>query len=333
MPVPPNWTQNLTQCVHDIIAGTLVIVPNWEEPFMTAFVYTERASSWDEFLLWSRELGSTWGFRGQREASWLPDTSLDRAAKVPAEGSVGTYQHRGYGHLPRDAEEQELLFKFRQQAHLYLTNLPAIDDLGSWLAIMQHSKVPTRLLDFTRSPFVGMYFAVEEEPREVDEDPTNDEDGRSAVWAIDLDWLETQASQGLSSDSWTAPHDAQSSAEYINRVLRQTTNAVILRINPARIDERMVAQQGFFLCKLFDEAHFSLLLMTMMIHSSPPIDRPVVRRLIIEKGLRLEFLKNLREMNIGSASLFPGRDGFGRSLALDLEIKAKGMGHRPLAQT
>jgi len=39
--------------------------------------------------------------------------------------------------------------------------------------------------------------------------------------------------------------------------------------------------------------------------------------------LRIEFLKRLREMNIHSVSLFPGIDGLGKSLKLDLEIKVK----------
>jgi len=50
-------------------------------------------------------------------------------------------------------------------------------------------------------------------------------------------------------------------------------------------------------------------------------NRPVVRKLVVNRELRIEFLKNLRAMNIHRASLFPGLDGFGQSLKLDLEIK------------
>jgi len=96
-----------------------------------------------------------------------------------------------------------------------------------------------------------------------------------------------------------------------------------------QLHARMVAQRGFFLCKLYHQVHFSLVLMSMMTQpktaGKPDLpDAPVIRRLVMGKGLRIEFLKKLREMNIHRASLYPGLDGFGQSLKLDLEIKVKG---------
>jgi PII-like signaling protein len=44
---------------------------------------------------------------------------------------------------------------------------------------------------------------------------------------------------------------------------------------------------------------------------------------VLKRELRITFLKNLRAMNIHGASLFPGLDGFGQSLKLDLEMKVK----------
>jgi hypothetical protein len=52
-------------------------------------------------------------------------------------------------------------------------------------------------------------------------------------------------------------------------------------------------------------------------------DQPAVRRLVLKSELRIGFLRNLRAMNIHRASLYPGLDGFGQSLRLDLEMKVK----------
>lgn len=109
--------------------------------------------------------------------------------------------------------------------------------------------------------------------------------------------------------------------EWINSLLGQSEEAVIVRVDPQKSNERMAAQQGVFLCKLFHQASFSQTLMRMIIDPETP-DQPVVRKLELQTGCRKEFLRNLRSMNIHSASLFPGLDGFSKFLKLDLEIKA-----------
>jgi hypothetical protein len=107
-----------------------------------------------------------------------------------------------------------------------------------------------------------------------------------------------------------------------NRLLERTEKPVIISLDPQHADERMAAQQGFFLCKLIGEASFNQMLMTMMIHPDTP-DQPMVRKLEIGAKNRIGFLKRLRAMNIHRASLFPDLDGFCRFLALNMEIKAK----------
>lgn len=71
----------------------------------------------------------------------------------------------GHHHLDRKMVGEELLSGFRKLALLHLQDLPSNDDLTGWLALMQHYGGPTRLLDWTECPFVGMYFALWEEPK------------------------------------------------------------------------------------------------------------------------------------------------------------------------
>jgi FRG domain-containing protein len=282
-----------------------------EEAF-EKFVLSGSAETWEDFHTWMRTLDEgSWCFRGQREAAWSLTTSLDRAVRREKTTTTGDSLY----HLDRAEVEADLLFRFQQQAPQYLTHLPAQPDRASWLAMMQHYGVPTRLLDWTGSPYAGMYFALEEEPLK--------EEKRSALWAIDMDWLKAKGDELLfSRENPALPSEPALRAREINRLLEATRmeQGVILSINPILGNDRLASQQGILLCKLFPRAPFYQVLMRMMIKPSLT-ERPVIRKLEVSAATRIEFLKRLRTMNIHRSSLFPGLDGFGRFLKIDLEMQ------------
>lgn len=82
------------------------------------------------------------------------------------------------GDLLADCEEV-LLADFKRGAHLHSVGHVDDDDRLGWLALMQHHGTPTRLLDWTISPYVALYFAVEPPFGQA-----------ACVWAIDLQMLE-----------------------------------------------------------------------------------------------------------------------------------------------
>ncbi len=84
-------------------------------------------------------------FRGQtKEKDW---------ALVPSAG-------RTYNRTRIPWREREILNEFKRQAIPFLDFVP--DNDWQWLALAQHNRLPTRLIDWTRNPLVALWFAVKD---------------------------------------------------------------------------------------------------------------------------------------------------------------------------
>lgn len=92
--------------------------------------------SWDSSI---ERFRSPYAFRGMLNASWKLETSLIRLGG------------------PIDILEKHLLRNFRKYAHSHILDR---DSLWYWLTFAQHHGLPTRLLDWTYSPYVALHFAT-----------------------------------------------------------------------------------------------------------------------------------------------------------------------------
>lgn len=236
-------------------------------------------------------------FRGQGNAKWVLEPSLHRAIRARSfEDDC-------------DIIEYDLLRTFRRGAPRYLSDLPGATDLVGWLSLMQHYGTPTRLLDFTYSIYVAAYFALIEAQSDA------------ILWIADVDFLlkkagisRTEGRHGIKTD-WQ-PVTSQAANDFLNRRFANPITAAeenhelgVLPVEPFQQHDRLATQQGLFLMPL--DA-----LGTIESNLEPHLQRRDIplRKVLLRAQLREDGLKHLREMNVTAATLFPGIDGFARSL-------------------
>jgi hypothetical protein len=221
--------------------------------------------------------------------------------------------------------EQTLLSEFKRRAHTYLAaqEIPANDDTGEWLALMQHFGAPTRLLDVTRSPYVASYFAVENAVEDC------------AVWAVEKFWCLDAAGKVV----LQRQPDRRGQIEAIRRLAglvspatliqgidssllhgdlwRKNVMKLVVPFTPERLSERLSIQQGEFLVPRDVDAPFLDNLAAL-----GDASRHVVKY-VIPVDMHSRTLERLRIMNISRAQLFPGLDGFAQSFRQLLRTESK----------
>jgi hypothetical protein len=249
-----------------------------------------RASSWVELqdLLyegsWRREIGrfrSPYAFRGMSRASHGLKTSLMRLR--------GTYE-RHEGHLLRN---------FRKFAH---RDAVQADSVWNWLALAQHHGLPTRLLDWTFSPYVALHIATEDTSRfGVD----------GVVWCVDYVRTNRYLPRPLQ-DVLAEEGSDVFTTEMLDRVARSLHNLQALAahnfpvfLEPPSLDDRIVNQFALFSLMSRPRARLDAWLRR----------RPsLYRRIIIPAKLKWEVRDKLDQANITERVLYPGLDGLSRWL-------------------
>lgn len=244
----------------------------------------------------------TWVFRGHKEACWDLRTTLERECE--------RFRISGDEVVRR---EYNMVREFRRRIHHYEASVPDRNNVDEWMGLMQHYGAPTRLLDFTYSPYVAAYFAFE-----------NAESGKVAIWAVDAQGI----SNKFKSDSkFHSQRDAyerygnyRDPKAFLALFLSELDNRYVLAVNPFRLNDRLAYQQGVFLCPASARIGFMENLRAL---GNSRQDDALVKKFTIEVGNNGEHrdnaLSRLHLMNINRITLFPGLVGFAESFKVGLK--------------
>ncbi len=246
--------------------------------------------TWDELQhelykdSWNADLGrfrSRCAFRGISDAGYPLETTLIRL--------------RGkYADL-----ENHLLRNFKKYAH---RDVVSGNSTWHWLAVAQHFGLPTRLMDWTYSPFCALHFAT----ADLDKFDTD-----GIVWAINY-----VRAHGLLPGNLKLQLEREGANVFTVEMLSESVKTLqeldglcedpfVLFFEPPSIDDRIANQFAFFSVMSDPQA-----LLDDWMEKHPAAGR----KIIIPAHLKWEIRDKLDQANITERVLFPGLDGLSKWL-------------------
>ena len=247
-----------------------------------------------------------WIFRGQFEG-WGLKTTLERACENSGlsvddsqkiEDSMIRDFKRVYDGNDRDRVEKDTLYA---------------------LSVMRHYGAPARLLDFTYSKYVGIYFALE---YAHDNEPATDGKKCCAIWCINTTWLNNAARDIFPKEERNLMDERQVDETRDDKSFKplylDNKFSFVGWENPLRIHQRLHIQQGTFLCPGNVKKSFMENLKKLKGWDQKESMVKVVCRMDsndLQKAINV-----FKRMNISRESLFPGLDGFAQSMRYHLRF-------------
>jgi len=200
------------------------------------------------------------------------------------------------------ALEKHLLRNFKKYAHQSVVEK---DSVWHWLSVAQHHGLPTRLLDWTYSPFAALHFATSDHRR-------FDVDG--VVWKVDFGAVHEMLPEKVK-----RPMTREGSGVFTVEMLAESLDSLAeldglsspvgdfaIFFEPPSIDERIVNQFAYF-----SVISSPMVSMDAWLQRHPSF----WTKIVIPKDLKWEVRDKLDQSNITERVLFPGLDGLCKWLA------------------
>jgi hypothetical protein len=254
----------------------------------TAFS-TLTLKNWQEFKNLIRDFSENWGFRGQANSAWILNNAIERTEFISYYTGI----------------EAEFVAEFQRGASNYLSKDEMPGHLIEWLALMQHHGAPTRLLDLTKSPFIASYFAFENSPLR--------EDHAVGIWCINIEHLKNKAIEVLSNEFGEALQNNKNliDEKLFERIFYENNKNLVFPVEPFRMNKRYSLQQSVFVSTGTTQQPF----MEQLLFLGDDLCKAVVK-IEVPGCYKKEAMRELQQMNLHRASLFPDLDGYALSLRL-----------------
>ncbi len=237
-------------------------------------------------------------FQNNRKISWYRGVGNASYSLVP------TLARRSPTPSPTELNkiEKEIGNSFAQRSPPFVH----VDFPNKWkmLFYMQHYGIPTRLLDWSESPFVGLYFALTSVARDKKGNPSAD----AALWLCDpVAWNQTALDYitftGGVLDENCDEIKAYSPAEDVDQ--RPTIPVMIYGTHNS---PRIVAQRGVF--ALFGKGTVGM----EKIYVEGKFPAGSLEKIVIKKENVTNLLNSLHRKGVAESTIFP--DIFGLSLEI-----------------
>lgn len=242
-------------------------------------------------------------FRGQADASWSLASSLERLLEHV--WSNEDFDIKKY----EDYTFRRFVGKYR----LYSKDAISPASKLETLSLMQHHGVPTRLLDFTESPYLALYFAMESY------NPFKGND--FALYAIDCTALMKHSLLMLRESDGSFKHDLASLEDdkdaVFDDVVERTTLDLLWITEPKMMNRRLDLQSGTFITSINTRVKIEDAIM------NPKYAGVEMTKYRMPSQMYEHVYALLRQANVTSKSIYGDLDGLGRSIRMELAAYAR----------